>query len=70
MAQFDRQFVQAQIMLHSSVLNLIDTVLLPQTTSGALRTELQTERAAVAMHLATAQTLATALATSSSTGGP
>ena len=69
-AQFDRQFVQAQIMLHTSVLDLIDNVLLPQTTSGALRTELQTERTAVAMHLATAQTLATALATSSGAGGP
>jgi len=69
MAQFDRTFVQAQVVLHASVLDLIDTVLLPETTSAALRTEVQMERSAVATHLGVAQTLATALANSSGAGG-
>jgi len=69
MNQFDRTFAQAQVMLHTSTLNLIDDVLLPQVDNPALRSEVQVERAAVAMHLSEAQALSAALATSSGAGG-
>src|SRR3569623_252630 len=61
MAEFNRGFVQEQIALHMSVLDLINNVLLPQVTSTALRTEVQAERTAVEMHLTLAQTLLAAL---------
>jgi predicted outer membrane protein len=69
MSQFDVSFVQAQIMLHMSVLDLLNNTLLPQTTSGALRSEVQMEATMVQQHLTAAQTLLTALTTSTGTGG-
>ena len=69
MAEFNRGFVQAQIMLHASVLDLIDEVLLPQVSSTALRSEVQSERNAVSIHLDVAHTLAMALDNSSGAGG-
>jgi putative membrane protein len=56
-ATFDRAYVQSQIMVHMQVLTLIDTVLLPSTTTAQLRAELMTMRTAVMSHLTDAQAL-------------
>jgi predicted outer membrane protein len=56
-ATFDQTFLQAQVTLHTSVLNLLDNTLLPAVQADEIKMELQTERTAVAQHLAHAQTL-------------
>jgi putative membrane protein len=49
-ASFDRTYMQAQVDMHQWLLNTLDTALIPSST-GNMRTLLQTQRASVATHL-------------------
>lgn len=49
-ASFDRTYMQSQVDLHQWLLNTLDTALIPSST-GNMRTLLQTQRASVATHL-------------------
>ena len=42
---FDVAYVQSQVTMHVAVLELLDTMLIPSTQSGPLRTELLNELA-------------------------
>jgi putative membrane protein len=54
---FDRTYMQSQVDLHSWLLNALDTALIPSAVTPELRTLLQTQRGAVAMHLDRARTI-------------
>ncbi|HEX2658881.1 MAG TPA: DUF4142 domain-containing protein [Polyangia bacterium] len=54
---FDLTFVQAQVTLHTSVLAIMDSVLIPMAMNVSLKAELMQERAAVMLHLTHAQEL-------------
>jgi len=56
-ATFDRIFLQDQVTMHASVLNLLDNLLIPNAQAIEIQQELTSERAAVAMHLSMAQSL-------------
>jgi putative membrane protein len=47
----DRLYLEKQVSVHQKVLETIDNVLLPSASDPALKQELQTSRAEVAMHL-------------------
>lgn len=66
---FDATFVALQVMLHTSVLGMLDTMLIPNTTNPQLKAELAMERAAVQMHLTHAQALQAQLGTGGADGG-
>jgi putative membrane protein len=55
-AEFDRAYVDRQIAVHRNVLARIDA-LLPAIITERMRTQLQSDRTAVAAHLATAEQL-------------
>jgi putative membrane protein len=50
-AAFDRMYMQTQVDLHDWLLRALDTALIPSARTPELRTLLQTQRGAVAMHL-------------------
>jgi putative membrane protein len=54
---FDRVYMQSQVDMHTMVLTLVDTVLLPSVTNAALRGAVMEMRATVVMHLADARAL-------------
>jgi predicted outer membrane protein len=56
-ADFDLAYVQSQIDIHTQVLQIFDTVLIPSVTSLPLRTDLTLARADVQRHLVEAQAL-------------
>jgi putative membrane protein len=58
---FDVVYVDAQVAMHTAVLNLMDTVLIPSTENAAMKAELQAQRTAVTAHLAMAQQLRSTL---------
>jgi putative membrane protein len=55
---FDAAYVQAQVTMHQTVLNTIDTDLMPKASSPAVKDVLTKTRATVAEHLQKAQDLA------------
>jgi putative membrane protein len=67
-ASFDSAFLQAQLALHSSVANLLDSRLIPSARNADLRSELTAERAVVQMHYDQAQALLLGI-TQASDGG-
>ena len=56
-AALDRAYLDAQIRLHQQTLQELDQMLIPNADDAALRTELQTGRQGVVMHLERAQAL-------------
>jgi putative membrane protein len=56
-ATFDQAYLQSQVTMHTEVLMLLDTQLLPVVQNPTLRADLTTMRATVATHLAAAQSL-------------
>jgi putative membrane protein len=56
-AEFDRNYLQSQVVMHMAALTTFDTVLLPNATTPALVAELQRTRGEVATHLNQARTL-------------
>jgi putative membrane protein len=68
-AQFDVTFVAVQVMLHASVLQMLDSTLIPSTDNPQLKAELQMERNAVQMHLTHAQALQLQLGGGGADGG-
>jgi putative membrane protein len=54
---FEAAYIGAQATMHAMVLQIIDTQLLPVARDGAVKGEVSSERAAVAMHLARARAL-------------
>lgn len=56
-AQFDSVYAQVQVTVHERVLQLLDSVLIPQADNVALKSDLQTSRGEVNMHLAMAKQL-------------
>jgi predicted outer membrane protein len=57
----DSVYMQSQVKMHQEVLALIDTELMPSASDADLKALLTTLRAAVAAHLAQAQTIVAAL---------
>jgi len=55
---FDAAYLQSQIAMHTSALEIIDEVLRPSATTAALRSELTRTRGEVISHLSQARTLA------------
>jgi putative membrane protein len=68
-AAIDATFVSIQVRLHTSVLNMLDTMLIPNATNAQFKAELQMERAAVQMHLTHAQALDAQLGAGGADGG-
>ncbi|WP_394821676.1 DUF4142 domain-containing protein [Pendulispora albinea] len=62
-ADFDRTYMDAQVKAHRTVLDTIDTKLLPSAKSPDLRTMLQSVRAKVEGHLREAQDIQRSLTT-------
>jgi putative membrane protein len=61
-AAFDRAYIDAQVMQHARVLDVIDSALLPNATRGELRMALSNDvRPMVASHLQQARDLQTAI---------
>lgn len=60
-AAFDLDYANSQVTMHMTVLNLLDTVLIPGAQNAALKANLEAERMTVANHLAEAQALVGAL---------
>jgi putative membrane protein len=56
-ADFDRAYVDSQVTMHTRGLQIVDDLLLPNATRPELRTELQTMRSSIAMHLDMARAL-------------
>jgi len=54
---FDVTYLQSQVTMHLTVLQLLNATLIPSTRSAALRSELQSERNTVTDHLTAAQEL-------------
>jgi putative membrane protein len=61
-AAFDLAYMDTQVTVHTKVLSIIDTMLIPAATAPELTAELQTMRANVATHLQDAQQLRAAVA--------
>jgi|GEM_PF-3905491 len=59
--EFDVAYINAQVTQHAKVLNIIDSTLVPAAQSQAMKEELTTLRASVAMHLSHAQMIQAAL---------
>lgn len=59
----DRLYIDQQVAVHTKVLGLLDTVLIPSAADSDLRTELTTARGDVQTHLTQAQQIKTALGT-------
>lgn len=57
--EFEGPFIAAMIKGHTDVLEMIDTILLPQATNEYLKTFLKETRGDIAMHLEAAQKLQT-----------
>ncbi|MDQ3282155.1 MAG: DUF4142 domain-containing protein [Acidobacteriota bacterium] len=57
-AAFDRAYMQSQVDLHQWLLTALDGSLIPSARTPELRTLLQTQRGAVAMHLERARSIA------------
>ncbi|HEX8254249.1 MAG TPA: DUF4142 domain-containing protein [Thermoanaerobaculia bacterium] len=55
--EFDRMYMQTQVDLHAWLLRSLDEALIPSTVTPELRTLLQTQRGAVAMHLEQARSI-------------
>jgi putative membrane protein len=55
--EFDRAYMESQVLMHDMVLRLIDDELLPSARNASLRGELTTMRASVAEHLMEARRL-------------
>jgi len=55
--KFDRTFASAQVTVHTRVLRLLDTQLIPNATNATLRADLTAARATVARHLQMARDL-------------
>lgn len=68
-AAFDATYAQVQVTVHERVLQLLDTVLIPQADSAALKNDLQTSRAEVNMHLTMAKQLRASLSGDGGAGG-
>ena len=58
---FDRQYIQSQVDVHSWLLKTLDSTLIPSAHNRDLRNFLQTQRTAVAAHLARAQQIQSGL---------
>ncbi len=56
-ADFDSSYIASQVIMHTMALELLDQRLIPSAQIPELRTELQLEREAVAMHLQEAESL-------------
>ncbi len=54
-SDFDRKYMKAQVTDHMMVLDLIDSMLLPQVDSGLLRRQLMAMRATMKAHLDSAE---------------
>ena len=50
-AAFDREYMRTQVAMHEWTLNSLDNLLIPSSTSAAVRSMLETQRASVAAHL-------------------
>ena len=59
--QLDLAYIQAQINLHETALEILEEILIPQVDSAALLAELQQMRTAVLEHLAQAETIKAAI---------
>jgi len=68
-ANFDKAFASAQLTVHSRVLHLLDTQLIPNATNPTLRATLTTARATVARHLQMARQLVDTLRSQASDAG-
>jgi putative membrane protein len=68
-AAFDRAYIESQVTLHTSARNLIDSTLLPNATTSALRDELTRTRGEVVMHLNQATSILASLGDGGVTGG-
>ena len=55
--QFDRTYMEIQVLTHGELLSLLDNTLLPAAKDPALRAELEMTRSLVARHLTTAKEL-------------
>lgn len=60
--ELDRFYVDTQVQMHQSALDLVDFVLLPNSATPALVQELMTTRTAIVQHLALAKQLQSSLA--------
>lgn len=56
-ADFDRAYMDSQVLLHQQVLTVIDTQLLPGSSRAEVKQLVQTARGQIAAHLAAAQKL-------------
>jgi putative membrane protein len=61
-AEFDRAYMEREVAYHATVLEALDSTLVPNATNDELRALLETARAAVAAHLEHARTLSATLA--------
>jgi putative membrane protein len=68
-ASFDAAYAQSQVTMHQAVMQLLQSQLIPHVQNAALKSELQSELAAVMSHLADAQQLAAQFPTSTAGGG-
>jgi putative membrane protein len=57
-AEFDRVYMDSQVIVHTKVLAIVDDDLLPHATNAQLKALLTETRATVAAHLAEAKTIA------------
>jgi putative membrane protein len=67
--EFDRAYIQSQVTMHTSARDLIDSTLLPNATTAALRDELTRTRGEVVMHLTEATSILSTLGDGGVTGG-
>lgn len=56
-AEFDTAYMEAQLTLHRTALETLDGTLIPQAENAELRAQLEQMRAAVAEHLALAESI-------------
>jgi putative membrane protein len=66
---FDVAYADSQVAMHTMVLNLLDSTLIPTAQNAQLKASLQTMRQAVATHLAAAQQLRASLSADGGTTG-